>query len=233
MPGTTTESRDLRVIWQDAESRQFHEVGTLHIQAGDERSRFQFEYADLLPPSFHPFLAFPDPSRVYESDDLFPFFSNRIMSAEREDYDDHLRALGLSEGDATPFEMLSRTSGRRTTDTVQVVPALRQDSDGVIRQRFLVSGIRYQPDPEATLGALEEGELLQLQDDPENERNPHAILLNAATGATVGYVPDYLLDDVRKLREERQLRMVVERVNGPHLPWHLRLLCRLEALPGR
>lgn len=221
--------RRLRVIWQDPSTRAFYQVAVLMLPADSESGTFRFEYDHPLPPQFHPFLAFPDANRVYESPALFPFFSNRVMSAERPEYDDHLAALGLTRDEATPFEMLARTSGRRTTDTVQVVPERIEEPDGTIRQLFLASGVRHRDNVEAALATLSPGDPLELVDDPDNEFDPRAILLNTRTGEAVGYIPSYMLDDVRKLRDERDLDVRVVRVNGPSVPWHLRLLCRLEA----
>ncbi|HEX9888338.1 MAG TPA: hypothetical protein VGA69_02585 [Nitriliruptorales bacterium] len=220
--------RRLRVIWQGP-TREFHQVGVLTLPADPGTGVFRFEYVHPLPSDFHPFLAFPDPDRPYESPTLFAFFSNRVMSAERPEFDDHLAALGLTRGQATPFEILSRTSGRRTTDAVQVVPEPSEDADGTVRQLFLASGVRYQPDVEATLAELRAGDRLELVDDPDNDFDPCALLLSTRTGDRVGYVPSYLLDEVRKLREEGDLAVSVVRANGRTVPWHLRLLCQMEA----
>lgn len=229
MPGTpVVADRRLRVIWQGP-TREFFQVGVLTLPADPERDPFRFEYADLLPTGFHPFLAFPDIHRTYESPTLFAFFSNRVMSAERPQFDDHLAALGLTRDEATPFEMLARTAGRRTTDAVQVVPEPVEDADGTLRQLFLASGVRYWPEVESALEDLRPGDLLRLEDDPDNDYDPRAILLNTRTGETVGYVPSYMLDEVRKLRDDRDIMVTVVRANGPSVPWHLRLLCQLEA----
>lgn len=220
--------RRLRVIWQGP-TREFHQVGVLTLPADPDARMFRFEYQHPLPTGFHPFLAFPDPDRTYEARTLFPFFSNRVMSAERPEFDDHLAALGLTRNQATPFEMLARTTGRRSTDAVQVVPELLEDVDGTIRQLFLASGVRYWPDVESALARLHPGDVLELVDDPANDYDPRAILLNTRTRESVGYVPSYMLDEIHKLREERHLEVTVVRANGPSVPWHLRLLCQLEA----
>jgi hypothetical protein len=222
--------RRLRVIWQGP-TREFHQVGVLTLPAELDAGVFRFEYAHPLPVDFHPFLAFPDPDRTYEARALFPFFGNRVMSAERPEFEDHLAALGLTREQATPFEMLARTSGQRTTDAVQVVPEPLADADGTIRQLFLASGVRYWPDVESALARLHPGDALELVDDPGNDHDPRAILLHSRTGQRVGYIPSYMLDEVHKLREERALAVTVVRANGPEVPWHLRLLCQLEARP--
>lgn len=84
MSGTTAQAassvRRLRVVWQDPQTRQFHEVAALRLPAGEDGT-YEFEYRRPLPGSFEPFPAFPDVAQVYRSPQLFPFFQNRIMSS--------------------------------------------------------------------------------------------------------------------------------------------------------
>jgi hypothetical protein len=69
---------------------------------------------------------------------------------------------------------------------------------------------------------------LRLRDEPDNPINPKAIVLEAS-GGIVGWVPDYLLDELHKSRDNgNEFSAFVEHANGPEIPWHLRLLCRLE-----
>jgi hypothetical protein len=225
----TPRERQMRVIWQ-APTREFCEVGELTLPP-DGQGMFRFRYADTLPSAFHGFLAFPDRERVYESSSLFPFFATRVMSASRPDFDHHLAALGLSRGEATAFEILSRTAGELPTDTVQIVPHAEEHDDGSVTQIFLASGVRYFADRgvEDALASLHLGDRLTLRDAPENDFDSRAILINTIRDEPVGYVPSYLLDLVHKLRGERHLDVRVVRANGPSVPWHLRLLCSLEA----
>jgi len=61
--------------------------------------------------------------------------------------------------------------------------------------------------------------------------NADALLLNSGTGERVGWIPDYLLDTVHEYRNRGPVSVYVERANGPDVPAHVRLLCRLEAHP--
>lgn len=228
MAGRTMAERRLRLIWQ-APTREFVEVGRLTLPY-EHDGTFRFRYLHPLPTGFHPFLAFPDPHRTYESPRLFAFFQNRVMSAERPEYDDHLAALGLTRDEATPVELLARTAGETPTDTVQVVPDAEEHPDGRVTQLFLASGARHLPDAEAALAELSPGDILRLVEEPDNEWDPRAVLLNTRNDTPVGWVPSYLLDMVHKFRDsDRTLEVTVVRANGPSVPWHLRLLCRLEA----
>lgn len=226
--------RSFRVVWQDIRTRQLVHVGWLEF-TGD---RFVFSYtADAeLHPDFEPFPPFPDLRGTYESDDLFPFFTERIFSAARPDYDDHLAALGLSRAEATPIELLARSWGTSPHDTIQIVPDPLEQEDGTEVLPFLVSGVRHvdedHPDRVSRrVVGLHEGQPLDLRDEPDNPQNERAIVLEA-NGQPVGWVPDYLLEYIHKNRQDgREVRVTVERANRPETPWHLRLLCRLEVRP--
>ncbi len=66
----------------------------------------------------------------------------------------------------------------------------------------------------------------------ENDFNPRAVLLATSWGASVGWVPEYLLDTVHELRQLVGAMAVVvsaEHVNPPRVVSHMRLLCRLTA----
>jgi hypothetical protein len=224
--------RCLRVVWQDQATRAFHEVATLIVPADDD-GEYVFRYRHPLPESFVAFAAFPDTSRDHRSPRLFPFFANRIMSARRADYDEYLAALGLTRDEATPFEMFARTGGGRATDTVQVIPDPVVQGDGTVEQLFLAFGVRHQVDADELLATLNPGDELVLRAEPDNPHDARAILLDARHNRPVGYVPGYLLDEVHDARNAgADVRVYVEQANGPDVPAHLRLLCRMRTTPG-
>jgi hypothetical protein len=228
-PATTGRERAFTVVWQHPTTRIFMRVGRLKARVDGFEFRYVEQAADVE--GFEPFLAFPDLARTYRSDGLFPFFSNRVLSARRPDYPVYLERLGLQVGD--PIEILARSGGGRATDTVHLVPEPVLTPEGFIGLRFLASGVRH-ADPDGThLSAVSTGDLLAVRDDDDNEVNPLALLLDNTSGAPVGWVPDYLLDTVRGLREAYDLEVVAEVVNSPDTPAHLRLLCQLRAFPRR
>ena len=142
-------------------------------------------------------------------------------------------ALGarLDELNRRARELLARTGGRRATDTIQIVPAPVVEGDREVLH-FLVSGIRHVDPDGSRVAQLECGVTLQIRAEPDKDWDPRALLLDVRSGEPVGYVPRYLLGYVHKRREERaDLRVTVEQVNGPDVPWHLRLLCRMDVTP--
>jgi hypothetical protein len=176
---------------------------------------------------FRPFAHFPDLDRQYWSDELFPIFANRVMSPRRADYGEFLATLDL-EQDATPFDILARSSGRRATDSIRVHPEPGLDRDsGLTTCQFLAHGIRHIDGATSRVDQLAEGNRLVLRAEPDNPVNPRALLLDKDSGQPVGYVPDLLVDYVHRLLDYRGAEVRVSRVNPPPAPMSVRLLCWL------
>lgn len=226
--------REFRVVWQDPDSRGLKQIGWLRFGG----AQYTFSYTDEAreTDSFQPFPPFPSLTSVYKSKELFPFFSGRVMSATSPDFDELTHALGLTRDTATPVELLALGQADSPHDTIHVVPEPIEHEDGTSERTFLVSGVRHanEDDPEAVgavVSALESGALLELRPEPTNPKNPRALQI-ATDDVVVGWVPDYLLDEVHgHLGAQRDLRFAVVKANGPATPWHLRLLCRMTAAP--
>lgn len=232
--GRQPDRREYRVIWQDPDSRSLIHVGWLEF-TGDA---FLFSYTDeaRAQPGFEPFTAFPTLDQTYRSPTLFPFFAARISSAADSGFEAVIDALGLSKEQATPAELLARSSSESPHDTIQVVPEPVELADGTLVRRFLVSGVRHVDEnhPERigrAVQRLQPGHELVLVPEPTNPAEPRALQLKAGR-TVVGWVPAYLLDEIHDcLTQGRQLRFEVERANGSSVSWHLRLLCKLTTLP--
>ncbi len=218
----------LLLIWQSPETRGFVRVAALdHLVDG----RYAFRYLDAARGGeFQPLVEFPDFDAVYVSDKLPAFFGNRVMSHRRDSYPTYRHWIGLDEpGSDTPFEVLTRTGAPRATDTFHIVDDLRLGPDGSVVSRFLASGVRHVFGATKRLKQLHEGQRLELRSEPDNPVNDRAILIDMVAEESVGYVPDWLVDDVHGLRNQASsLVLTAERVNTDAPP-HLRLLCRLEA----
>lgn len=219
--------RRLAVAWQNPESRSIQPVGLLSHAGSD----YEFRYVRnaLAVKDFIPLIGFPDLDRSYQSQRLFPLFAQRVMAPRRPDFSRYIESLDLTE-DADPWEQLTRSEGRRAGDTILVFPEPVIDDDGQTQSNFLVHGIRHAI-PEASLDerlrSLRKGDRLTLAPEPTNPVNSRAILTVDQARIPLGWVPDLLLDYVHTVADTGLYDLVVQHVNGPAAPIHLRLLVRL------
>ena len=163
--------------------------------------RFAFSYLDEAREAkdFRPLVAFPDMDSTY-----------------------------VSENPELPIEILARTGGPRATDTFHIVDAPNPNEDGVVT-RFFVSGVKHCEGAMDRIQSLTDGAQLALRAEPDNEFNPHAVLIDESNNSPIGWVPDWLLAELQPLIQgDRNLRIFVEKINL-EAPTHLSVLCRLEA----
>src|SRR4051812_45773704 len=115
--------RRVVVMWQASNAEELP-VGELLAHSDDGPSKFEFAYIEgverVIGLGFQPFPAFPRVDCRYVSGSLFPFFRNRVMSANRPDYAAYVAALGLPPGTADPIDLLFRSGGRRQTDRISI-----------------------------------------------------------------------------------------------------------------
>lgn len=227
----------LFVAWQNPEKRGIRVVGRLRKLSVAGDSRYEFAYLRGAVDAqreygFRPFLAFPELQAVYYSDTLFPFFTNRVLRSTRRDYPAYIEDLGLTREDATPERILSRSGGTRTTDHVEIfAPPQRAPTSGLDEMFFLLRGLRYMPQgTDQRIARLTPGDRLLCLLDFQNLHNHEAVALRTDDNYLLGYMPDYLVEDVTLLRQRGELLSVcVDRVNPPPAPQGHRLLCRLQA----
>jgi hypothetical protein len=115
------------------------------------------------------------------------------MNPRRPDYERYIRSLSLPS-DATPWEQLARSGGKRTGDTIQLFPEPIVRVDGSSRCYFLVHGVRhieknYNPSVQQRIQNLHKGDSLQLVPEPDNVVNPRALLTSTGGGASLDGFP--------------------------------------------
>ncbi len=221
-------ARRFAVAWRNPSRPAISPIGLL------ERHELGYSFAYLraagLVPGFRPLLSFPTLYRTYRSLVLFPFFSQRVMDPKRPEYQDYVRSLALP-ADADELDILGRAGGQRKGDHVQVLEAPKVAPDGHTTYVFLVRGVRHiagaVEQRERALEQLRVNDELRLQPEPENPVNPRAVVIADTGGTRLGWVPDLLLPYVDAVQSTSQSRLSVERVNGPDLPGHLRLVARI------
>ncbi|MGD1173771.1 hypothetical protein ACKUVQ_10850 [Mycobacterium seoulense] len=238
----TGTGRRLVVTWQNPIDRRISPVGMLNFD-GQTYSFYYIRNA-LRVAGFRPFLGFPDLQVRYQSNRLFPLFAQRAMTPRRPDFTRWVTRLGLTE-DATPWEQIARSGGRREGDTIQLFPA-PVISDGRLDCDFLVHGMRYvlerklpvgkefwrpptRTELEARLSTLRPDDELRLLNEPTNRVNTRAILATTTDDFPLGWVPDLLVEEIHRVPNRSSVRASVRVVNGPEAGWHLRLLAHLTA----
>lgn len=229
-------TKKLFLAWQDPVSRRWFTIGRLTFDGGLYRFTYtQGVHEAQRESGFQPLQMFPDFHAEYESDELFPLFSNRLMPRSRPDYAEFVQWLSLAEHDHEPMALLARSGGARVTDTLEVFPCPERDASGQYQVHFFVHGLSHMPPSSIERASrLQPGETLLLLQDFQNPRDPRALMMRTAESMPsdmhlMGYCPRYLLDDALNLLEKdcRLAQVTVERVNPPPVPAQFRLLCRM------
>lgn len=231
-----TGSDRLIVAWQDASSRRYFPVARLTRLETHGETIYQFVYVrgidEARKHGFKPFVAFPDPNDVYESSELFPFFTNRLVPPSRQDHKEFVESLGLDPSINCPFEVLARSGGRRATDTVEVF-AIPDTGPGeeYLAYFFLSHGLRHMPQfADGIAKELSPSDRLWIMHDLQNPVDRKAILLRTEDNCPVGFLPQFLLSDTwALLNAGEEVAVLVERVNPPPAPIQQRILCKMEA----
>lgn len=220
--------RKLFLTWQEKESRKWFPIGQLAYDG--ERYHF-FYIAGALQAheeaGFQPLVSFPDFGEVYESDELFPMFSNRVMPTSRPEYKQTVEFLSLPKDRYDPLAFLARSGGAKVTDNFEVFCYPKEES-GEFHLHFFAHGLRYLPQCSIErISAMKHGDRIFLAHDFQNPFEAGALLLRTGDNLIVGYCPSYLLDDMNKMRQNKDIEVCVERVNDESAPLQFRLLCRL------
>jgi len=223
----------LFVAWRPAASQAgWRPVGRLE----HDGQLYRFYYtAGARKPGFRPFAQMEDLDRIYESEELFPLFANRLLSKSRPEYEAYLRWGGFEVTESPdPIAILGVTEGRRQTDSIEVFPCPQMDSQGNYGTLFFLHGIPWLPDStQDRILRMQPGDRLRLMLDLQNPHDRHAVAVRTEEDITlIGYLPRYLAQAVWRIAtaiEEYQLKLVVDRVN-PDAPLQSRVLCRLSAV---
>ncbi|GMU35474.1 MAG: hypothetical protein AMXMBFR20_33450 [Planctomycetia bacterium] len=209
-------------------------MGRLSYEGG--LYRFLYTRGAQTLPGFQPFPGMADLNTVYESEELLPIFSNRLLSKSRPEYEAYLTWSGFDpESLPDPLAILGVTEGRRQTDSLEVFPCPMPDAEGCYLTKFFLHGLRYMPQAAIDrVSMLRSNTDLALMLDISNTHDPYAVAVRTADiheRFMIGYVPRYLARDIGLLSlscDPDFLHLTVERLN-PSAPLQMRLLCRMRA----
>ena len=224
----------LFVAWRggDANHGAWGPVGRLEHDGGVYR--FWYTRGALTVTGFRPFPQMDDINQVYESEELFPLFANRLLPPQRPEYDAYLRWGGFVPGSQPdPIAILGVTEGKRETDSVEVFPCPVPDVDGCYLNKFFLHGLRWMPfQTHERILRLQKEEQLLVMLDVCNKHDHHAVAIRTDSDRTmIGYVPRYLANDVCDLLrrcESDFITLFVQQVNRD-APMQQRILCRMHA----
>lgn len=222
----------LFVAWRPESPHEgWRPVGRLEHEDGT----YRFFYTQgAKRPGFRPFDHMEAFDRVYESDELFPVFANRLLSTSRPEYEEFLKWGGFDQNHhPDPIVILGLTEGRRQTDAIEVFPCPKPDDSGCYFIKFFLHGIRWLGvQEEHRISRLRNGETLKVMFDVQNEHDPDAVAVRTEDDRMlIGYFPRYLAIDVKGLWNScasEFLHLTVDRHN-PDAPLQNRVLCRMTA----
>ena len=223
--------KTLFVAWQDPKSREWYPVGRL---THDGRYRFVYTAGARVSPDFLPFGRMTDLYATYESESLFPLFTNRLLPKSRPEYADYLRWLDVNEDDPlSPLAILARSGGLRSTDSLEIFPEPERTPDGYYEVTFVVHGLRYLPKSAIDhIEQLKPGVRLYAMLDVQNPFHSLALALRTDLPPVfIGYCPRYLCKDFQKVLEfskPENAKVLVRKVNADAPPQY-RVLCKFSA----
>ena len=192
----------LYLAWQASASRRWFPVGRLDAEPDGDPSHYEFSYiagarearavADFLM-----VLGFPELDVPYRSENLFPFFENRLMNRRRPERTEYLRGLGLDPNRWDPVSELAAPFNHVHGNGFEVYPDIVPDGGGYFQTQFVVHGLRYTNlhSIERT-ERLEIGEELRLSLELNNPATGHAVTVKTADQYAIGWLPRYLVDVV-------------------------------------
>jgi hypothetical protein len=172
--------------------------------------------------------------QVYESDELFPLFANRLLADSRPEYEAYLRWSGFDkENPPDPIVVLGVTEGIRETDSIELFPCPVPDAQGCYLNKFFLHGVRWLPPAAVERAArLSQAEPLKVMLDLQNDHDPQAVgVRTQSERMLIGYVPRYFARDVWALVQQCDvsgIQLLVDRVNRD-APLQNRVLCRMHA----
>ena len=187
------------LAWQDkAKTQSWFPIGRLDLADGNA---CEFRYVHGVKDAekfagFNPLMAFPDLGMIYRSDDLFPFFQNRVMNRKRDDFAEHLEQMELS-GNPTPLEILSVNGGQRETDHFEVFPLLVCDDEGRFSCRFFLHGWRHTAKySQERLASIQAGDPLFVALEFTNPMAKFGLQVQTMDFCMIGWTPRYLAHDL-------------------------------------
>ena len=230
--------RTLYLSWQGRENRLWFPIGRLDEIVKNNRTTYVFRYIKGAKNAqsqgkFLPLPEFPILSKFYVSTELFPIFSNRVMSRSRPDRHAYLTNLNLEEK-ADPVDILSVNGGRRVTDAFEVFPRIKKDRCGRFTCQFFLHGWRYvDKSAQVKIDTLASESRLQIIPEKNNSVDDFALGIHTQDNYKIGWTPRYLSKGfIQAMEESPEIEVKVVRINPLPAPSSQRVLIEMSGYLG-
>jgi len=220
---------ELILSWKNTTTHMWVPVGRLKFQ--NNHYFFQYTKGTENLKEFKTFDKMTDRNKVYESEELFPLFKNRLLQKSRPEYSEYLDWLDIKELTMHPMEELALTGGVRATDSLKLFP-IPIKNNGYYEVKFFSQGIRYlAPSYIQRANKLENGDKLYIMKDIQNPHDKYALTLRTEDPPElVGYCPKNYAKDFNSLVDKNGVDNIEVSVvrNNISAPSQLKLLCQFR-----
>lgn len=189
---------NLYLAWQNPVSRQWMPVGRL-TRHETEPTVYEFAYTEGARHAqelsrIWQVPGFPRLDQRYESPDLFPAFSDRLMNSGRPDRAQYLSYLDLDVRTWNEVAELALSGGRAHSDWFEVFPEVVPNAEGYFTSRFMLQGLdKASPDAIRRADMLKAGDPLELQLEASNPDTTGVIGVKTRDHCALGRLPNYLV----------------------------------------
>jgi hypothetical protein len=173
-------------------------------------------------------------TKKHYSEELFPFFKNRLLSKNRPEYTKFIQWMELNNDTHDCFDILTLTEGKRETDTIEIFVCPQKINNNFI-VKFFTHGVRHTHSANIEgLELVKNGTKIFLTHDFQNNYDSNAFLIRTDDPIVLlGYLPRYLSTDISTSKnimgiESKDIFVRLLKVND-QAPLAYRFLCELEA----
>lgn len=226
--------RTLFIAWQDPESRRIFPVARLtRRRSGEYELRYIGAVRAAVQQGFSGLPGFEDLEALHVSAELPAIFQARPAPRRLVPSEPPAAASRELSGellDATPITLFVRRRPGDAAERLEAFAPPLRSPDGRRWGVFEVRGVGRVQQSAEVLASLAQQERLWVRAERDNPYNPHALSITREDGTRLGYVPDYLANELAAVggRPEQLELVLIEarRVTFAPAPLVYRVLCR-------
>jgi hypothetical protein len=225
----------LFITWQEPESRRIYPIARLLRAASGE---FEFAYIRAaLEAARHGFSGLPgfeDLEEVYSSSQLPMLFESHKASRGRRvplegEFGPSLEPANDAL-DAAPVTILVPRQAGASPERLEAFAPPLPGMGGKFWGAFVIRGVGRVPGSAELVERLTANEALALVPEPHNAYNPRALLVARENGSPIGYLPDYLANELGRIPRGADglsaAVLAVHRINFPPAQPLYQVTCR-------